>query len=146
MVNEVALVMLVGMFGWEIALLYMFSGITLAVISGMIIGRLHLESYVEDFVYQIKVKQSVQHLDLPLTWPDRFAQALCILHALGGKRRRDFAGIRRPGERLRQRDQAANVLGDTRGIDHRFQERVGRQTVRTMRAGVVTRVGRCPPS
>ncbi len=56
MINEVALVMLLGMFGWEIALLYVFSGLVIAIISGMIIGKLKLEKLVEDFVYKKKLK------------------------------------------------------------------------------------------
>jgi uncharacterized protein len=54
MVNEVALVMLWGMFGWRIALLYVATGVTAAIVAGLAIGRLRMESYVEDYVYAIK--------------------------------------------------------------------------------------------
>ena len=54
MVNEVALVMLWGLFGWKIALLYIGSGIVVALASGAVIGRLHLEKWVEEYVYTIK--------------------------------------------------------------------------------------------
>ncbi len=54
-VNEVALVMLWGLFGWKIALIYMMTGLTIAIISGFMIGRLGLENQVEDYVYQIKM-------------------------------------------------------------------------------------------
>ncbi|MEI7907117.1 MAG: permease, partial [Bacteroidota bacterium] len=54
MINEVALVLLFGLFGWKTALLYMFTGLLIAIVSGYIIGRLKLERYVEDWVYQIK--------------------------------------------------------------------------------------------
>lgn len=54
MINEVALVLLFGLFGWQTALLYMSTGLIIAMISGYIIGRLKLERYVEDWVYQIK--------------------------------------------------------------------------------------------
>lgn len=54
MVNEVGLIMLLGMFGWEIALLYVTSGVIIAIISGYVIGKLKLEHLVEDYVYQIK--------------------------------------------------------------------------------------------
>ena len=50
MVNEVALALLLGLFGWRIALLYMGLGLTVAILSGWIIGRLHLEAHVEDWV------------------------------------------------------------------------------------------------
>ena len=54
-VNEVALVMLWGLFGWKIALLYVGTGLIIAIISGIIIGRLKLEHLVEEYVYQIKM-------------------------------------------------------------------------------------------
>lgn len=54
-VNEVALIMLWGLFGWKIALLYIGAGLTVAVIGGFVIGRLKLERFVEEYVYQIKV-------------------------------------------------------------------------------------------
>ncbi|HEX2865879.1 MAG TPA: permease [Ignavibacteriales bacterium] len=54
MINEVALVLLFGLFGWQTALLYMSTGLIIAMFSGYIIGRLKLEKYVEDWVYQVK--------------------------------------------------------------------------------------------
>ncbi len=53
MVNEVALVMLYGLFGIKIALLYVVLGELIAIFSGILIGKLNLERYVEDYVYQI---------------------------------------------------------------------------------------------
>lgn len=50
MVNEVALALLFGMFGWKIALLYMGLGLTVAIVAGWIIGRLKMEPYLEDWV------------------------------------------------------------------------------------------------
>lgn len=50
MVNEVALTLLFGLFGWKIALLYLSLGLLIAIISGWIIGQLKLESYLEDWV------------------------------------------------------------------------------------------------
>lgn len=54
MVNEVALVMLWGLFGWKIALIYISTGLLVAVFGGIVIGRLKLEKWVEEYVYQIK--------------------------------------------------------------------------------------------
>lgn len=51
MVNEVALVLLFGLFGWNTALLYLSTGLMIAFISGFIIGKLKLEKYVEPWVY-----------------------------------------------------------------------------------------------
>jgi len=54
MINEVALVLLFGLFGWKTALLYMSTGLLIAMLSGYIIGRLKLEKYVEPWVYEVK--------------------------------------------------------------------------------------------
>jgi uncharacterized membrane protein YraQ (UPF0718 family) len=53
MVNEVALVLLYGLFGSKIALLYVILGEIIAIVSGMIIGRLRMEKYVEGYVYEL---------------------------------------------------------------------------------------------
>jgi uncharacterized membrane protein YraQ (UPF0718 family) len=50
MVNEVALALLFGLFGWKIALLYMGLGLTVAIVAGWVIGRLKMESCLEDWV------------------------------------------------------------------------------------------------
>ncbi len=55
MVNEIALIMLWGLFGWKIALLYIGSGLVVAITAGMVIGRLKMERYVQDYVWEIKV-------------------------------------------------------------------------------------------
>jgi uncharacterized membrane protein YraQ (UPF0718 family) len=54
MVNEVALIMLWGLFGWKIALLYIATGVIAAIVAGLLIGRLKMEKYVEDYVYKLK--------------------------------------------------------------------------------------------
>ena len=51
MVNEVALVLLFGMFGWKVAALYMGTGLLIAIIAGWVIGRLRMEKYVEEWVF-----------------------------------------------------------------------------------------------
>lgn len=69
MVNEVALGMLYGLFGWKIAFIYIASGEIIAIVSGMILGKMKLEKYVEGYVYEIKVNGD---LDLPdLTMKER---------------------------------------------------------------------------
>jgi hypothetical protein len=50
MINEIALTMLFGLFGWKIALLYMGMGLSIAIVSGLIIGHLKMEAYLEDWV------------------------------------------------------------------------------------------------
>ncbi len=75
MVNEVALVLLWGLFGWQIAVLYFITGLTIAVTAGIIIGLIpDVERGVEDFVWQISVGKG-NNVTTKLTWPDRFRQA-----------------------------------------------------------------------
>ena len=73
MINEVALVLLFGMFGWKIALLYITSGLIISIISGIIIGHLKVEDLVEEFVYKSKLNGQLQ---LPeMTMSQRIAYA-----------------------------------------------------------------------
>ena len=72
-INEVAIVLLFGLFGWQVAALYVGSGLTIAIIAGIIIGQLRLERYVEDFVWQMQVG-AAQDDSLTLTWEDRITR------------------------------------------------------------------------
>lgn len=73
MINEVALVLLFGMFGWKIALIYIISGLIISIISGIIIGHLKVENLVAEFIYKNKFNGQVQ---LPkMTWRGRFIYA-----------------------------------------------------------------------
>jgi len=54
MINEVAVILLFGLFGWKTALIYVITGLTIAIASGYIIGKLRLERWVQDWVYQSK--------------------------------------------------------------------------------------------
>lgn len=58
MINEVALVLLVGLFGWRVALIYIFTGLSVAIIAGFILEKLQLQKYVADWVYQVKSQQT----------------------------------------------------------------------------------------
>ncbi len=84
MVNEVALVMLFGMFGWRVALLYLLAGLSVAVVAGMVIGRLKLERYVEEFVWRIKAGGGAVAAASP-TWSERFALAWRSTREIVGK-------------------------------------------------------------
>jgi uncharacterized membrane protein YraQ (UPF0718 family) len=53
MVNEVAVVLLWGLFGWKVTLIYIGTGLFIAILGGVIIGKLKLEKWVESYVYQI---------------------------------------------------------------------------------------------
>jgi uncharacterized membrane protein YraQ (UPF0718 family) len=52
MVNEIALVLLFGLFGWKVAALYLVTGLTIAILAGFVLGRMKLERYVEGWVYE----------------------------------------------------------------------------------------------
>ncbi|HBA89568.1 MAG TPA: hypothetical protein DCZ75_16745 [Geobacter sp.] len=58
MVNEVALIMLWGLFGWKIALIYIGTGLLVAVVAGIVIGKLKMEKYVQDYVWEMQVGHS----------------------------------------------------------------------------------------
>ncbi len=83
-INEVALALLLGMFGWQVAALYLASGLAIAIVAGMIIGRFKLERYVEEFVWQIKAGQGAVALARP-TWAQRVDQAWQSTREIVGK-------------------------------------------------------------
>ncbi len=60
MINEVAIVLLFGLFGWKTALIYVGTGLAIAITAGWVIGRLHLEKWVEPWVYQLKAGGHVE--------------------------------------------------------------------------------------
>lgn len=55
MVNEVAVIMLWGLFGWKIALIYIGTGLLVAVVAGIVIGKLRMEKHVQDYVWETQV-------------------------------------------------------------------------------------------
>jgi len=81
MVNEVALVMLWGLFGPGIALAYMAAGLTVAIVGGLVICRLRLERYVEDYVWELAGRPSTA-IAVHLTWSDRLGDAWSYTRAL----------------------------------------------------------------
>ena len=68
LINEVAAAMLFAMFGWQIALIFILSGLIIAIVAGIIIGRLHLDSEVEEFVYKCKMHDQAEK---PMTGKER---------------------------------------------------------------------------
>ncbi|ADL13516.1 permease [Acetohalobium arabaticum] len=71
-VNEIALVLLYSIFGWQIATLYLVSGVTVGIVGGIIIGYLGLEDYVEEYVYEIEMEE--EEIEA-MTWEDRIEYA-----------------------------------------------------------------------
>ncbi len=83
MVNEIALVLLYGLFGWQVAALYLVTGLVIAIVAGWVIGRLSMDRYVEDWVREIRMgdAEDTQELD----WPGRVAYAWQAVKDIVGK-------------------------------------------------------------
>jgi uncharacterized membrane protein YraQ (UPF0718 family) len=58
MINEVAVVLLFGLFGWKTAAIYIASGLVIAIIAGWVIGKLNLRHWVQDWVYETQFGSS----------------------------------------------------------------------------------------
>ncbi len=82
-INEIALVMLFGLFGWKVAGLYVASGLLIASTAGIIIGRLHLENQVEDFVWQMQIAAGNEMEEL--TWDERILRSWQSVKEIVGK-------------------------------------------------------------
>ncbi len=82
-INEVAVILLFGLFGWKVAGLYITSGLVIAIIAGFIMGKLKMERYVEDFVWQIK--GGGQAFEEQMTWADRMERAWMSVKEIVGK-------------------------------------------------------------
>ncbi len=83
MVNEVALVLLLGMFGWKVAGIYLSTGLLIAIVSGWIIGRLKMEKHVEEWVYKTQVGEGAA--EEALNWPGRIRLGLDAVRNIVGR-------------------------------------------------------------
>jgi len=83
MVNEVALVLLFGLFGWKVAALYLSTGLFVAMIAGFVLGRIRLDHWVEDWVW--KVRANAQNEEDILTWTQRLDAAKEAVREVIGK-------------------------------------------------------------
>jgi len=83
MVNEVAVVLLWGTFGWRVAMAYMGFGLVIAVVAGLVIGRLGLERWVEPFVYEVKAV-SVAEGARP-SWAERSSMGRAEVRSIVGR-------------------------------------------------------------
>jgi uncharacterized membrane protein YraQ (UPF0718 family) len=84
MVNEVALTLLFGMFGWKVALLYLGLGLSVAIVAGWTIGRLKMEAWLEDWVRDMP-KTSAQFEDAGVTLAGRIEGGFAAVHEIVGK-------------------------------------------------------------
>ena len=72
MVNEIALVLLFGLFGWKIAALYLGLGLAIAIVAGLIIGNLKMEKYLQDWVRDIHMGKDLPADNTVMSWESRF--------------------------------------------------------------------------
>lgn len=72
MVNEIALVLLFGLFGWQVAALYLLLGLAIAIIAGLIIGKLKMESELQDWVRDIQMGKNIPLNSGKVNWVQRF--------------------------------------------------------------------------
>jgi uncharacterized membrane protein YraQ (UPF0718 family) len=84
MVNEVALALLLGLFGWKVAALYLGTGLAVAIVAGWVIGRLRLERHVEPWVYQMSAGEA-RPPDRRTTWEERLDQGLEAVRDIVGR-------------------------------------------------------------
>ena len=71
MVNEVALALLFGMFGWHVAVLYLGLGLLVAIVAGLVIGRMKMECHLEDWVQAIQKGEAQAYVGESMTWVQR---------------------------------------------------------------------------
>lgn len=83
LVNEIALVLLWATFGWKISLLYLGIGLVIALLTGIIIGRLKMERYVEDWVLELTAGEGQE--EARLTWNGRLRAGLTAVGEIIGR-------------------------------------------------------------
>lgn len=84
MINEVAIVMLLGLFGWRVMLIYIVTGLIVAILSGWIIGKLKLKKYVAEWVSQVKTGDALQ-TEGKLLFQERISYAYNTVIEIVGK-------------------------------------------------------------
>jgi uncharacterized protein len=82
MVNEIALVLLLGLFGWKVAAIYMGTGLAIAMVSGWVIGRLGMEKHVEEWVYETQIGETTEER---LDWDARMRCGLSAVRDIVSK-------------------------------------------------------------
>jgi uncharacterized membrane protein YraQ (UPF0718 family) len=85
MINEVAVILLFGLFGWKVALVYVATGLLLAILAGWIIGVLKLEKWVESWVYSVKAGQADANGGERITLWQRVGYGLTAVKEIVGK-------------------------------------------------------------
>lgn len=84
MINEVAIILLYGMFGWKVAAIYIGTGLAIAIIAGWIIGKLKLEHWVEEWVYATKLGETNDEEE-KITFSQRISMGYDAVKEIVGK-------------------------------------------------------------
>lgn len=84
MINEVALILLVGLVGWKVAVIYVVTGLIIAIFSGFIIEKLHLQKYVAEWVYQMQ-SQPQQQIETKRSFDERIDAGFAAVKEIVGK-------------------------------------------------------------
>lgn len=84
MINEVALILLVGLVGWKVAVIYVATGLIIAIFSGFIIEKLHLQKYVAEWVYQMQ-SQPQQQIETKRSFDERIDAGFAAVKEIVGK-------------------------------------------------------------
>ncbi|MFV0591808.1 MAG: permease [Draconibacterium sp.] len=84
LINEVALILLAGLFGWKVAVIYVLTGLTIAIVSGFVIEKLNLQKYVADWVFQVKANHAALE-EQELTLADRIQVGYDTVKEIVGK-------------------------------------------------------------
>jgi uncharacterized membrane protein YraQ (UPF0718 family) len=84
MINEVALDLLIGMFGWKVALIYILTGLSIAILAGFILEKLNVKRYVADWVYETHARKGPDEDD-SLTFNQRIIAGGTAVKEIVGK-------------------------------------------------------------
>jgi len=84
MINEVAVILLLGLFGWETALIYVSTGLIIAISAGYVIGKLKLERFVQNWVYEIKTSR-IEQIEEKMNFADRISYGLTAVKDIVSK-------------------------------------------------------------
>ncbi len=84
MVNEIAVVLLYGLLGWKVAILYLTTGLGVAIVAGWVIGRLKQEQHIEDWVLEMRAGEPLV-FEQKLSWQDRIEAGQTAVKDIVGK-------------------------------------------------------------
>ncbi len=85
MINEVAVVLLLGMFGWKVTLIYIFTGLGIAIFAGWVIGKLKLEKYVAEWAWKVNAGNSRETTEKKITFRERIDRGYDAVREIVGK-------------------------------------------------------------